>query len=138
MVSLSSFDPETPNTPKIPYRTLFGIFVTSIGLLGLLLWQPLVALIVFAIVAFIQSYRWLLRHCWFESGATLEHEKCGSCAGCGVQWHDGNKWTIIPRHLRDMNKEERSFQPKLANTRRCPSCQGLGRIWGRKLISPEG
>ena len=68
------------------------------------------------------------RFVWFE-GVPLTKIPCKACGGLAVQALLGGAWTIIPAELR--NRQIDGSHPRLANTRRCPRCHGLGHKWVR-------
>lgn len=68
------------------------------------------------------------RFIWFE-GLPLTRIPCAPCGGLGVQVLLNGAWTIIPPELRDRQMD--GSHPRLANTRRCRRCHGLGHRWVR-------
>jgi hypothetical protein len=62
-----------------------------------------------------------------REGMHLERERCVACGGMGVQVMLGGRYTIIPPELRDRQPD--GSHPRLANSRRCPRCHGLGYRW---------
>ncbi len=63
-----------------------------------------------------------------RTDAEIYHRKCQGCDGCGVTMLDG---TIIPESIRTFRNTRQGyvFNSKLANTKTCTFCQGLGRVW---------
>lgn len=71
------------------------------------------------------------RFVWFPGlDDVVRGPPCTPCGGMGVQVLLGGAWTIIPPELRDRQKD--GTHPRLANTRRCPGCHGLGFKWVRE------
>ena len=70
------------------------------------------------------------RFIWFPGVKVSRGPPCRSCEGKGVQVLIGGTWSPIPPELRTRQKD--GSHPPLANTRRCPGCQGLGFRWVRE------
>jgi len=68
------------------------------------------------------------RFIWFE-GLPLTKLPCPRCGGLGVLALLDGAWAIIPPQMRDRQID--GSHPRLANTRRCPRCHGLGHRWVR-------
>jgi len=79
-----------------------------------------------------RAEHWILapfrRFIWFE-GLPLTKLPCAACGGLGVQSLINGAWAVIPPQMRDRQTD--GSHPRLANTRRCPRCHGLGHRWVR-------
>lgn len=63
-----------------------------------------------------------------KTNAEIYHRTCDLCDGCGVTMLDG---TIIPKDLRTYERTAHGWvrRPKIANTKACDFCLGMGRVW---------
>jgi hypothetical protein len=74
---------------------------------------------------------------WFvakKHDEQMYHRKCKHCNGMAVVMLDGS---IIPEHIRtiiDLGDQGIIQEGKIANTKSCEYCRGMGRVW----VSDDG
>ena len=63
-----------------------------------------------------------------KTNTEIYHKRCDDCDGCGVTMLDGS---IIPPENRTYQNTSNGFvqRGKIANTKACGTCQGMGRVW---------
>lgn len=86
------------------------------------------------LVYYHRRYDGLLHYVW-HTRPMMVKQKCEPCSGTGVEWYDGKKWGIIPRHLRAATRGRNYLKTNLANVRTCLGCHGKGFNWQRVVVT---
>lgn len=58
--------------------------------------------------------------------------KCTVCGGLGVMYLDNGREGKLPDHIRETRPGDWRLHGKVANTKRCLYCSGLGFTWRRR------
>lgn len=103
----------------------------------LLLPGILVSLAILILIVVWQFY-WRFHFIWRDpEQPRLKAYICKSCDGWGDQWWDPDygKWMPIPMNMRTHATEHGHFRvdQKMANSRRCEKCLGIGHHWANPL-----